>query len=169
MATAVNGVIPPGARAPGFTLPRFDGDDVTIPDKSAKGLTLVVFYKNTCPTCQLTMPYVQRLHEQVSGAGGRVVAVSQDGLDGAASFARATGLTMPVVADGPGYPVSREYDLVTVPTLYLLERDGTIVRGLAGFQKTELQQAAADLAASVGAPPPTLYRAGESVPDYKPG
>ena len=169
MATAIDGLIPAGARAPAFSLPRFDAGEIAVPDAGAKGRTLVVFYKNTCPTCQLAMPIIQRLHEQVSAAGGRVVAVSQDGMEGAASFAKEMGLTMPVAVDGPGWPVSRQYDLYAVPTLYLLEKDGTIVRSLAGFHKENLGLMAGELAASVGAAQPSLYKATEALPDFKPG
>ncbi|HZI95161.1 MAG TPA: redoxin domain-containing protein [Patescibacteria group bacterium] len=169
VATTVNGVIPAGTRVPGFTLPRPGGGEVTLPDRGAKGLTLAIFFKNSCPTCRLIFPFVQRLHEQVEGFGGRVVAISQDGLEGAREFAREFGLTMPMVADGDDWPVSREYDLVSVPTLYLVDGEGTVVRGLAGFQKAGLMQVAADLAASVGAPSPALYHEGESLPDLKPG
>lgn len=169
MATAINGVIPAGTRAPGFTLPRLGGGEVALPDRAVTGLTLVVFYKNSCPTCRLAFPFVQRMHEQVEPQGGRIVAVSQDSLAEAGSFAREFGLTMPIVVDGPAWPVSREYELVSVPTFYLLDRDGMVVRSTVGFGKQELRRMAVDLADSVGAPEPVLYRDGESVPDFKPG
>src|SRR5947209_4732133 len=106
MATAINGILPAGTRAPAFTLPRMGGGTVTLPDGAAKGLTLLVFYKNTCPTCRMTFPFVQRIHEQVVGSGGRVTAISQDGAEGAASFAKELGLTMPIAVDGEDWPVS---------------------------------------------------------------
>ena len=99
----------------------------------------------------------------------QVVGVSQDGLDGAESFAREFDLTMPILVDGERYPVSREYDLVAVPTLYLIDPEGRIVRSGAGFNKEELDRMAEDLASSVGAPKPALYREGEAIPDAKPG
>jgi len=169
MTAAVNGVFPPGEKAPSFDLPGPDGGAISLPVRAAAGLTLVMFYKSSCPTCRLTVPFLQRLHEQVGPGGGRVVAVSQDGPDGAASFALEFGLTMPVAVDGPGWPVSRRYDLVSVPTIYLLKADGTVVRSLTGFHKEALQQMANDLAASVGAAPQALYRDGESPPEFKPG
>lgn len=169
MSAAVDGVIPPGGSIPSFTLPRHDGGDLTVPDAAAKGLTLAVFYKNSCPTCRLTMPFIQRLHEQVAPAGGRVVAISQDGRDGAASFARELGLTMPILVDGTDYPVSSLYELIAVPTLYLVTSTGRITRSDAGFRKAGLAEMAGDLAASIGVPPPVLYHPGETIPDFKPG
>jgi len=169
MATAVNGVIPVGSTAPAFTLPLLGGSSAAIPDRAAKGLTLVVFYKNTCPTCRLALPFLERLHRQVAPAGGRVVGVSQDGMDGAASFARELDLTMPLMVDGPDYPVSRLYDLVSVPTLLLITKEGAVRRSGVGFSREGIEAMAADLASSVGAPCPALFREGESIPDFKPG
>jgi peroxiredoxin len=169
MATAVNGVIPAGSTAPAFTLPLLGGSSAAVPDRAAKGLTLVVFFKNTCPTCRLALPFLERLHRQVAPAGGRVVGVSQDGMEGAASFARELDLTMPLMVDGPDYPVSRLYDLVSVPTLLLVSKEGSVLLSGVGFSREGLEAMAADLASSVGAPRPALFREGESVPDFKPG
>ena len=130
---------------------------------------LAVFFKNSCPTCRLVFPILQRLHEQVAPAGGRVVGISQDGMEGAGSFARELGLTMPILVDGEDWPVSRLYDVFAVPTLYLIDRAGVVRSSGVGFNKVELQAMAAALAASVGATAPILYREGESIPDFKPG
>ncbi len=129
----------------------------------------MVFYKNTCPTCRLAFPFLQALHDHVSPFGGRVVGVSQDGIEGTASFAAELGLTMPLAIDGDGYPVSRDYDLISVPTLYLLEADGTIVQSGAGFSKDGLGSMAGALAASVGATRKDLFGGHESTPAFKPG
>src|SRR5262245_22394495 len=154
---------------PAFTLPRHGGGQQTIPDTASRGLTMAIFYKNSCPTCRLAMPFIQRLHEQVAAAGGRVVAISQDGMDGAAAFADELGLTFPILVDGADYPVSKLYELVAVPTIYLVTPGGRIERSGAGFNKAGLLAMASDLAASVGAPSPTLYHDGETIPEFKPG
>ena len=115
-AGAKDGVIPAGLPAPAFTLPVAAGGTMTIPDPSACGLTLCIFYKNTCPTCRLVAPLLERLHQAVSGEGGRVVGISQDGPDGARGFAQEMGLTFPILVDKEGYPVSIAYELLAVPT-----------------------------------------------------
>ena len=169
MPAAIDGIIPPGGEVAPFTLPRLGGGEGTFPDSTAKGLTLAIFYKDSCPTCRLTMPFIQRLHEQVTAAGARVVAISQDGMEGAAAFADELDLTMPILVDGTDYPVSKLYELVSVPTLYLVASTGSVARSGAGFSKAGLLAMAGDLAASVGAPAPILYHDGETIPDFKPG
>ena len=168
-AGAKDGVIPAGLPAPAFTLPVAAGGSMTLPDPSARGLTLWIFYKNTCPTCRLVAPLLERLHRAVSGAGGRVVGISQDGPDGALGFAQEMGLTFPILVDKEGYPVSVAYELLAVPTLYLVDAAGVIKASGAGFYKQRLDQMARDLAASWGAPAPVLYLEGESYPEMKPG
>ncbi len=166
---AKDGVIPPGLPAPGFTLPAMGGGEISLPDPSARGLSLYVFYKNTCPTCRLIAPLLQRLADATAGVGGRVIGISQDGMDGARSFSQEFGLTFPIAVDGPGWPVSSQYDLVAVPTLYLVDAAGTIRSSGAGFHKERFEGMGRDLAASWGAPAPGLYRDGESYPEMKPG
>ena len=95
--------------------------------------------------------------------------VSQDGDEGARSLARELGLTLPILVDGENFPVSRLYDLVSVPTLYLVSPDGTIARSGAGFSKSGLEAMAADMADSLNAPRPSIFMDGENVPESKPG
>lgn len=161
----------PGAKAPSFALPVAggNGERIALPDPAAPGLTLLAFHKSTCATCRMSFPFLQRLHDQVGGAGGRVLGLSQDGEEGALAFAKDLSLTMPILVDGPDYPISRQYDLVSVPTLYLVDRSGTILRGGVGFDRNLWSLMGSDLAESVGAARPALYRADEPVPDFKPG
>ena len=66
-----------GSRAPSFQLKDLDGKLRTLEEMLAGGPVLVAFYKVSCPVCQFTLPFLERLHQ---GAGGSVqfVAVSQD-------------------------------------------------------------------------------------------
>jgi len=167
-----HGLLEPGGRAPRLDLPLAGegGSRAAIPDPQGTGTTLVVFFREDCPTCRLTLPFVQRLHERVAGRrGARVLGVSQDGDDGARAAAAELGLTFPIAVDGPDYPVSSAWGLVAVPTLYLVGAGGSILRGRAGFDKADLASMAEDLAAAAGVPAPLLYHGDEQVPALKPG
>ena len=165
------GEIPHGTPAPVFSLPVSGGGGLMagLPPVGARGLTLVAFFKDTCPTCRLAFPLLERIHRKVGSAGGRVVGISQDGPEGAAAFATELGLTFPILIDGPDYPVSRLYGLVAVPSLFLVDAGGRILVSGAGFARAELQAMADDLARSVEAPAFALYEASESFPAFKPG
>ncbi len=136
---APNGLLAPGSRAPALDLPlsAAGGERVAVPDARGTGPVLVVFFKESCPTCRFTLPFVERLHEQVKGHGGRILGVSQDDAEGALRIATELGLTFPIAVDGPGFPVSDAWRLVWVPTLYLVDPAGVVLRGRAGFDRAD--------------------------------
>ena len=51
-----------GTPAPGFRLARLEGGEVTLAELSAEARVLLVFFKISCPVCQLTAPFLERLH-----------------------------------------------------------------------------------------------------------
>jgi peroxiredoxin len=55
-----------GTRAPDFQLSRLEGGEASFAELAAGGPVLLAFFKVTCPVCQLTMPFLERLH--ASGA-----------------------------------------------------------------------------------------------------
>ncbi|MGH9868281.1 MAG: peroxiredoxin family protein [Candidatus Polarisedimenticolia bacterium] len=156
-----------GSKAPAFVLPRAGGGDLEFPPRPARP-ALLTFYKDECPTCRYTFPFLQRLHEQV-GDRALVMGVSQDDGPRAEAWAADLGLTFPIAVDGPGYPVSSRYGLVVVPTLFLVGADGRLARVEEAFLKDAMSGLAEELAARAGAPPPALYRPGEEIPALKPG
>ena len=119
---------------------------------------LLAFFKMSCPTCQLTFPYLQRLADR---GGPRVVGVSQDDAEGTAEFNAAFGVRFETVIDA-GYAVSAAYGLEYVPALFLVEPDGRISWKSEAFVKADLEE----LAARWGV---TMFDAGDRVPNYKPG
>ena len=52
-----------GARAPEFRLPRADGGEIGLAEITAQGPALLAFFKISCPVCQLTFPFLQRIHQ----------------------------------------------------------------------------------------------------------
>ncbi|MBI3448816.1 MAG: TlpA family protein disulfide reductase [Acidobacteria bacterium] len=154
-----------GERAPEISLPG-------IPEGC--GHLLVVFYKDTCPTCQYTMPFVERIHRELAPRGGRIVAIAQDDAARTKAFAETFGITMPVLVDAPDYAASTAYGLQIVPSVFVVETPAgggapVVRRAFAGFSRKLLVEAAGDLAASVGAPPPEVFQPTEHVLDSKPG
>ncbi|MCI0414820.1 TlpA family protein disulfide reductase [bacterium] len=130
-------------------------------------LSLLVFYKFSCPTCQLALPYIQKMYEAYGG-DIRFFAIAQDDLEKTEEFVREYGLTMPVLLDEPSYPVSRQYQIVSVPSIFLVNPDRTIRYSGDGFVKQELMNLADVLAQKSGKPQIELF-GNESVPEFKPG
>src|ERR1019366_5258435 len=51
-----------GSPAPGFQLSSLEGEDATLAEWTARGRVLLVFFKVSCPVCQLSMPFLERMH-----------------------------------------------------------------------------------------------------------
>ena len=158
-----------GDRAPAFELPDLEGRRHRLEDALARGPALAVFWKPACGTCHLAFPYLQRLAEAYRPGGWRLLAVSQDGVEASGDFARQYGLTFPVLIEGEGWPVSREYDPEATPTFFLIGQDGIVEMASVGFDKEALNQISRRLAERLGEAPRVIAEANDGKPPFKPG
>ena len=67
-----------GHSAPGFSLKALDGKEYSLEKLLERGPAVVAFFKISCPVCQFTFPFLQRLHERYAREGATVIGVSQD-------------------------------------------------------------------------------------------
>lgn len=136
------------------------GREHSLKNMLAEGPVLLAFFKVSCPVCQLTLPYLQR----ISGAKTRVVPVSQDNAESTLGFSQAFGVQLPSLFDREqdDYPASNAFHLTTVPAMFLVERDRRISWEWTGFHKRRLEA----LAERVGQP---IFRPGDMVPESKAG
>ena len=148
-----------GVPAPAFALANLEGAVKRSGDYLEQGPTLFVFYKASCPICQLTLPFLERLGQT---AALRIVLISQDDAKTTAKFRQKFGLSLETLLDGRGYPASNAYRIENVPTLFLVSPGGIIDRSWSGFSKADMEA----LAASAGQP---IFHANESVPLFRPG
>ncbi|MFZ3216944.1 MAG: TlpA disulfide reductase family protein [Candidatus Acidiferrales bacterium] len=161
--------LPAGATAPAFSLQSLDGEKRDLADALKKGPVVAAFFKVSCPTCQFTAPFLQRLHETYGGAKFTLWGISQDDAADTREFYREFEVEFPALIDAKGYPVSNQYGLTNVPTIFLIAPDGKIQESCVGFSRTDLERIAAAAASATGARPTALFKPGEVVPDYKPG
>jgi len=159
----------PGNSAPAFTLKALDGKSYSLREFLDKGPVVLAFFKVSCPVCQFTFPFLQRISERYSGDGISVIAVSQDDVRSTKEFNQEFGVKFSTLIDDNGYPVSNAYGLTTVPTVLLIGPDGRIKIGGSGFSKNDLASIANELAQHKKLSAVPLFRADEVVPDFKPG
>ena len=159
----------PGTTAPAISLKDADGKSVSLAEALKNGPVLAAFFKVSCPTCQFTFPFLERLHEMYGGPKFTFLGISQDGAGDTREFMREFGIKFPVLIDEHGYPASNQYGLTTVPALFLIAPDGKIKISAVGFSKADLQGIAAQAARVTGTAAGPLFKPGEVVPDYKPG
>ena len=156
-------MLPAGAHAPEFQLPDLGGTQRTLAAILANGPALVAFFKASCPVCQFTFPFLERLHRGAKPGAIQMIAVSQDKAGATEEFCREFGVTFTTLLDDPqSYPVSNAFTIANVPSLFLIEADGTVSASESGFNKRILETAGARAGVSAFLP-------GESVPENRPG
>jgi peroxiredoxin len=150
-------MLEPGKRAPEFELRDLRGGASRLTELAHAGPVLLAFFKVTCPVCQMTLPFLERMSTAL-----RVFGISQDDARATREFHREFGVGLPALLDADGYPASNAYEITHVPTMFLVERDGTISWTLSGFSRSELDA----LGRRFGI---ALFRPGERVPEWKAG
>jgi peroxiredoxin len=148
-----------GVKAPDFRLPRLGGGEITLAEILAGGPALLAFFKVTCPVCQLTLPFLARIHSPAVAVYG----ISQNDAEDTAQFNREFGVTVPMLLDSEeGFEVSNAFGISSVPTLFLVEPEGVISRVVEGWQKKEIDW----LGERAGV---AAIRASDNVPAWKAG
>lgn len=156
-----------GTTAPPLALRAADGADYSL-SRTLKEQPAVVlaFFKVSCPVCQFTFPYIERLHRSYRSLP--IWGVSQDDADATGAFARMFGCTIPMLLD-ESLEYSLSFDLTNVPTIFQVGHGLTIEQTIVGFDKAEMEKLNQDLAARAGVAPVPLFTAADEVPALKPG
>jgi hypothetical protein len=119
---------------------------------------LLVFFETDCPTCQLALPYLNALAK----APVQIIGISQDDEDSTREFVHQLNIRFPVQLDHE-LRLSRAYDPQSVPSLFLLDGAGQVVRTLTGFDKASFNTLAAELGQ------PEIAPEHDGAPAWKPG
>ncbi len=158
-----------GQKAPLFSLRDANGQAFSLKDALQKGPVVAAFFKISCPVCQFTFPFLQRLFKTYGGKNAAFWGISQDDARDTKEFCAEYGVTFPALLDEEGYSVSNQYGLTNVPTFFLIDTDGAVKVSCVGFGKPEIEQIASELASRQGRPPAAVFLPNEAVPDHKPG
>lgn len=158
-----------GSTAPRFSLKALDGKEYLLDSLLERGPAVLAFFKISCPVCQFTLPFLQRIFERSAGQSVSVMGISQDDARETKEFNQEYGVKFPTLVDGAGYPVSNAYGLTTVPAIFLVAPDGKVKVSCEGFDKEALEKIANELSPCQRIPSVLLFRPDEVVPDFKPG
>jgi peroxiredoxin len=156
-----------GDQAPPFSLTLLGGTAWAL-DGAAGRPTLLVFFETDCPTCRLTIPYINRLARELGHSSADVVGISQDARHPTIELAEALPISFPIALDHD-LRVSRMYDPVAVPTLFLIDGRGKIIETQIGFDKRTLNSIAEKMAEAVSGGPLIIADPFDGAPDSKPG
>ncbi len=119
--------------APDFTLPAVDGSMVSMSDYRGK-VVLVDFWATWCPPCQEMIPVLSKLNKRYSDKGLVILGVSldRDGLEVLGSYVHENMIPYKVIM-GDTRIGNAFGGVSTIPTLYIVDRDGRLVRKLTGY------------------------------------
>lgn len=118
-----------GARAPGFTLPDLDGNEVSL--ANLRGQPVIInFWATWCAPCLVEMPALEQAYQERRDDGLVILAVNRDEDRGAVErfFYEDLKLTFTPLLDDEAR-VNDQYRVFNLPTTYFVDRDG-IIRGV---------------------------------------
>jgi len=117
--------VAPSAAAPDFTLRTAGGPNLRLQEQRGQ-VVLINFWATWCGPCRQEMPQLNKLYDKYRSAGFVLLGINiDDDPRHASDVATKLGLKFPVLLD-TDKAVSRLYDLGTMPTTVLIDRDGRV-------------------------------------------
>ena len=129
------GLLSDNSVAPDWSLKRVDGQGGKLSLKELKGNVLIMdFWSPYCPPCVKEIPVLEKIARNMAGRGVKVVGISAGGaeMEDLLKFAKKKNPGYPWVADFTG-AISNAYKVQSLPTLYILGKDGKIVDSHVGY------------------------------------
>ena len=125
--------------APQFSLANLDGKNVSLKDFADK-VMVVDFWATWCGPCREEIPHLNKLYENYRGKGLVVVGISMDaeGPEVVKQFAKELRMEYPVVMGDEN--VQQDFGgIVGLPTTFIIDRKGNIVKKYTGYQPAIMQ------------------------------
>jgi peroxiredoxin len=125
VAGAAMAAIAPSSTAPDFTLHTMNGPNMRLQEQRGK-VVMINFWATWCGPCRQEMPHLSRLYDKYRASGFVLMGINVDeDTRNAAAVAAKLGVGFPVLLD-TDKQVSRLYDLSTMPSTVLIDRDGKV-------------------------------------------
>jgi peroxiredoxin len=114
-----------------FSLSALEGETGSLSSYKGK-VVFLNFWATWCGPCRVEMPSLEAIYNKFSDRGLEMLAVNC-AEDNAAvrSFIKNEGFSFPVLLDLDGR-VSANYGILSIPTTFLIDRDGMIILRLVG-------------------------------------
>jgi len=159
-----------GTTAPEFSAKTTDGKPFALKDALALGPVVLAFFKVSCPTCQYTFPFLQRLFQAYKNQGVLLIGVSQNEAADTSMFAKQYGISFPIVLDDTKrFPISNAYGLASVPTLFWISPEGEIELVSVGWNRKDFEEINRRMADVGKQAALSAFQSGEEVRDFRAG
>jgi len=111
--------------APDFALKSDSGSNLRLSELRGE-VVLINFWASWCGPCRQEMPVLSELHEQYRDMGFTVLGVNvEENSTDARKLLKSMPVSFPVLFDNDS-TVSRQYDVVAMPSTVLVDRDGNV-------------------------------------------
>jgi thiol-disulfide isomerase/thioredoxin len=125
---------------PDFEVTRLNGETMNLSDLQGK-IVFLNFWATWCPPCQAEMPSIERLSEQFKGTDIEILAVSVgENAETVQEFLSKTPYSFPIALNPDG-KLGALYAR-SIPTTYILNRDGNIIAAKIGAQEWDTEKIA---------------------------
>lgn len=128
-----------GSTIPDLKVQLLDGEKTSIHALLEDGPLLIDFWATWCKPCKKVMKHLDRYHEAYGEHGFKVLMVNQDtprSLGKVKSYIRSQKYTFHVGLD-PNQKIAKKLNGLLMPTLILVDKDGTIMWRHQGYMPGE--------------------------------
>lgn len=118
---------------------------VPVEVAALRGRVVVLeFWASWCMVCRMTIPVLNTWHDRYAARGLSVLGVTTDPAAHATAASVEFGISYPVLSDPDG-TTSRAYRAMSIPTLFVIDRDGTVQEVVVGYQSDRFAEVEARL------------------------
>ena len=135
-----------GKRAAEFTLKDAYGERVNLADYRGK-VVVLDFWATWCPPCRRELPTINKLASELRDKDVIVLGIDDEGSGIVKSFCQKNSYTFTTLQDS-GRKLHRAYQANAIPNLFVIGRDGVIVKHFVGARDEPELRAAIQTAAS---------------------
>jgi peroxiredoxin len=122
-----------GAKAPDFSLPDQDGNEVSLSDFAGRKLVIAFYPGDFSSVCSDQLSVYQEVLGEIQAQGASVIGISVDSTDSHRAFRERLNLEMPLLADfHPKGEVARAYGVYSDEygksgrALFLIDENGVV-------------------------------------------
>ncbi len=142
-----------GDPAPAFKLPALEGAGPIDLEQFRGKVVWLDFWASWCPPCLQSLPELEKMRQQMPAKDFQIVAINLDQDPAKAlRFLKKNPVGYPSASDRDG-KLPGAFGLKTMPTSYLIDRDGTIKLVHEGFREGDIKTIRSEIRKLVEARP----------------